>query len=480
MVVDFRNDPEEVQAAFQNYYKRTDLKGKVDIQRLYTLQNTIDNYKVFNKDEMQAVVKTFVEGNVDGIPSMLRNIVDNYVLPMKTEDKDTFRKNVNRYIRSYGFLSQVMTYIDTDLEEYFIFCKLLYKYLPYTKETLPMEILEQIDLDKLRQQLCFEGALHLDDDDASIEMKAGRDVAPKKPDEILPLANILNIVNEPFREYLNNNDKIIRPIIQEVVQDVEVNQSFAKGNNLEILKGIVYEKLLDKTDEYENIVSDLLDQLENKTDNAESLVRALIDKVFENQRKNMNLVFDAERLIAAIVAEHKDDFQDFAKYIRPMDEQAKYLLQLIVKSSLPKYDGCNDLLKDTLNQVYCSEELDMNDRHRHFNLLLAKYEVFLKKVYYLINGHEVSPVLKDHPKPTYIDALLSLPCLASLKNNPDERYQKFHNYSEMVKSWRDTEAHESAMLTEQELKAATHILVTMYLFVITQNTAVLDEVGALE
>ena len=90
------------------------------------------------------------------------------------------------------------------------------------------------------------------------------------------------------------------------------------------------------------------------------------------------------------------------------------------------------------------------------------------------------PVLTDHALPAFMDAVLSFPCLSGLRNNPDERYQKFANYLELVKGWRNGESHEAGVTTEQEVKVATHVLVTMYVFVVSQVTAELEEVGAME
>ena len=102
---------------------------------------------------------------------------------MEDAEKDRFRKLVNRYIRQYGFIAQVMTFVDPDLEKYYVFLKVLYKYLPYTKETLPVDILEHIDLDKLRIQLSFEGQLELEDEEKELSASRIGEPGKKKPDE---------------------------------------------------------------------------------------------------------------------------------------------------------------------------------------------------------------------------------------------------------------------------------------------------------
>lgn len=480
MVIDFRNKAEDVQAMFQQYYQRTDLEGKVDIQRLYTLRTKLDGYKVYTPDEVREVAKAVVENRLNNVPYMLRKIVDDYVLPMSNEDKDLFRKYVDRYIRSYGFLSQVMDFIDTDLEEFYIFCKLLYKYLPYTKETLPMEILEQINLDKLRQQMTYDGTLELEAEDYTLKTTTGQDPTQKQPDETLPLAEILNIVNEPFKDFLTSHDKVVRSIVEDIQEDVEIIEAFRAGNNADILAKLIYEKLMEKAAGNIDKFMDLLNELSDNTPFSKAFVSAMVDLMAKNTANDQALPFDAAKLIAMIVNDQEREFDALKQWIRPLDEIVDTLLHLIVKESLPKYDGMNDLIKDTLNQLYCNENLRGVDKRRHFNTLLSKYEAFLKKLFYILNEHEMRPVLADHLAPSFMDAVLSFPCLAGLRSNPDERYQVFSTYLEFVKTWRNDESHEAGISTEQELRAATHIVVAMYVFVVSQITADLEMVGAME
>ncbi len=481
MVIDFRNQAEDVQEAFQQYYQRTDVEGTVDLQRLYTLKGKIDEFKVYSPDEVRSVAEAVVKNKLSNVPGILKDIVDNYVMPMQNDEKDLLRKYVDRYVRSYGFLSQVMDFIDTDLEEFYIFAKLLYKYLPYTKETLPMEILEQINLDKLRQQLTFDGTLPLEAEDTTMPTTVGKDPTKKKPDEELPLAEILNIVNEPFVAFLTSHDKVMRSVVDDLQEDAELIEAFRSNNNPDILAKLVYEKLMEKAEGNIEKFFEFLKELQDETPFSKTFVSAMVDLMAKNTATDQALKFDAEKLISLIVDDIECEFTDLQRWIRPMPELTETMLRQLVKETMPKYDGMNELVKDSMNNLYCRKEMRMVDRRRHFNTLLYKYEVFLKKLYYILNGYEMRPVMREHKAPSLLDAILSFPCLAGLRNNHDERYHKFSLYLENVKGWRNDETHEASTIsTEQELKAATHILMTMYVFVVSQTTADLEEVGAME
>ena len=43
------------------------------------------------------------------------------------KEKENFRKNINKYVRQYSFISQIITFIDINLEKFYLFTKLLSK-----------------------------------------------------------------------------------------------------------------------------------------------------------------------------------------------------------------------------------------------------------------------------------------------------------------------------------------------------------------
>src|SRR5690606_3201385 len=54
-ILDFVNDPEEIQASFQPYYEATILSETTDPNLLYDLQADLDPFQVYTEEEMEAV-----------------------------------------------------------------------------------------------------------------------------------------------------------------------------------------------------------------------------------------------------------------------------------------------------------------------------------------------------------------------------------------------------------------------------------------
>lgn len=475
MILDFRNTAVQVQEAFQPYYTNISLDGEVDTQRIYTCKEDIDQYQIFNEEEVDRVVQYVINDKVSSIPSILLNIVEERVKVLSTEDQDLFRKQVDRYVRQYGFTAQFLDFSDPELEKYYIFCKLLYKFLPYTKETLPMEILELVDLEKLRIQMSYDGVIELEDEEAEINSPRMGEPTVMVPDEQRSLKEILDMVNSPYADILNENDVVIRQIWQEVMEDPEVNDAFRADNTYDALMSLVKEKFDEKVADQIERYYDFAEVMEKEKGFSMVLMERFVDALSRQTRRQQDLVYNEELLKEKIVKVMEPEFAEMSKYMRPLYEVVEYLFFVLNAESIPKLDGINELVKDTLNQVYAAPSLRLVDKRRNFNQLITKYEAFLKKLYYLIHEEEIEG--QYGADSSLADALHAFGSLWGLRNNPSPEYKKFADYLSMVRQWRNDESHLAPSASENEVERATTILVAMYLYVTGWSITDLEEAG---
>ena len=464
MVVDFRNDVDKVKKAFQQYYTETILEGEVDTQRLYSLRDDVDVYRIFSEEEVNRVVADLLDPKkVFGVPSFIKRIVDDRVLPMSDEDKDRYRKLVNRYVRQYGFMAQLMDFIDPSLEKYYVFCKVFYKYLPYTKETLPMEILDRIDLDKLRIQMSFEGQLELEDEEQTLQSSRIGDVGQKRDEEKLTVREILNIANSPWDQFLDENDKILKQIWDEILVDPEVNDAFKANNTWDILLNIVKdkfnEKIADQIEKYYNFA----EVLAREKSLSITLMKRFVEALAERTSRASQLAYDEDELKERIAEAMREVLADVTSHIRSLEEFIDALFYVLNKASIPTLDGVNDLVKNDLNNIYNNPQIRIVDKVSHFNSLVSKYEAYLKKLYYLIHDEEIEG--QDGKSATLPNAIHGFGCLWNLKYATSEEGKKYNGFLQMVRDWRNDTAHTAPTTTEQEIDAAIKIIVAMYLYV---------------
>ena len=481
MVIDFRNDHEKVQKAFQEYYTETTLEGDVDTQRIYTLKHDIEQWNLFNESEVESVAKALVSSTgVSGVPSILKRIVDERVMPLEDDEKDRYRKTVSRYVRQYGFLAQLIDFTDPDLERFYIFCKVFYKFLPYTKETLPMEILDLIDLDKLRIQMSYEGQLELENEEQTLRSSRIGEPGQKKPDNELPVSEILNMANSPFAGLLNENDKILRQIWDGILSDPDVVDAFHAGNSYDILINIVREKFDEKValeiEKYYNFA----EVLEREQAFTLTLVRKFVDALAERTARTNNFTYNEEELKEILCTVLREEFEALSGRLRSLEEIVNTFFFTLNETSIPQLDGVDGLIKTALNNVYANTAIGLLEKRTYFNSLVAKYEAFLKKLYYLLNQDEV-PRHPDHPEksPGLSECIFAFPCLKNLKYSTDEKEQKFKVYLDLLRQWRNDEAHLSPNATDEEVNAALKIVTSMYMFVVGNNITDLEMAGAL-
>ena len=89
MVIDFRNDGEKVQKSFQQYYTETTLNGEVDTQRVYTMKKDIEDWNIFNEQEIDAVVSSLhIRKNLSAVPSLFKKIIEDRVTPLEDDEKE--------------------------------------------------------------------------------------------------------------------------------------------------------------------------------------------------------------------------------------------------------------------------------------------------------------------------------------------------------------------------------------------------------
>lgn len=467
MVIDFRNDKDKVLKSFQQYYEETTLTGEVDTQRVYSMKAEIDKWNIFNEQEVDSVVTSLhIKKNLSGIPSLFKKIIDDRVKPLTDEDKDKYRKLVARYVRQYGFIAQLMDFTDPDLEKYYIFCKMFYKFLPYTIETLPMEILDLIDLDKLRIQLSFEGFLELEDENSELKSSRIGEIGQKKEDEKKTVAEILDMANSPFANILDENDKILKQIWDAVLEDPEVTDAFHANNSYDILMNIVKEKFDEKIFEQIDKYMNLQSVLEKERTLSVTLIRKFVDALAERTANGNNLVYDESVLKDKIYEVLKSEFEDVCHYIRGFNEIVDNLFFVLNSDSIPSLDGVDEMVKTTLNNLFANPNLRLVDKRVYFNSLVAKYEAYLRKLYYLIHNEEVQPYNNGTTTTDGLaNAIHSFDCLWGLKNNPKSEYQKFSAYLDLLRQWRNDEVHLAPNAVESEVDAAIKIVTSMYLFV---------------
>jgi len=167
-IVDFVNEPEEILAAFRQYYSTAELADVSDPNVVLDLRNKLDAMGLYDRFEVERVAKVAV--NPKATPADLDAAigpVSNRLLTRFRQAQQAsragadgtkareaakaemevlllFKRDLGSYVRLYEFLGQMFDYGNTDFEKLYLFSKMLLPLLDYGRER------EGVDLSALR------------------------------------------------------------------------------------------------------------------------------------------------------------------------------------------------------------------------------------------------------------------------------------------------------------------------------------------
>jgi type I restriction enzyme R subunit len=209
-VMDFVNTTEEILESFQPYYQKTMLVGETDPNRLYTLETDIKNYNLFTVSELDSFSEIFFDKSKEQelLQPILNRVVQNWGRLEVQEERENFRSLIQSYIRLYGYISQIATFSDIDLEKLYVFLKYLNKKLPKRERQNIEDITSLVDLDSFRMEETFRGKISLEDNDGEFEALSVGSSRTFVEDEREALSLIIQKINDIHGSPLSEEDRI--------------------------------------------------------------------------------------------------------------------------------------------------------------------------------------------------------------------------------------------------------------------------------
>ena len=247
LVLDFVNDPEQVQEAFQQYYGTTTLAEETDPNKLYDLQSLLEGFDLYDEETIEKFCGIFYSKNKPD--ELLQGILDGVVekwSERETDEREEFRSALQSYIRLYGYISQLITFNDVAWEKLYIFGRHLNKKLPKREHSDLQGLLESVDLDSFRVQKTYENLnLSLDPRDSELEGISSGVGAIREPEQDF-LSNIINTLNDAHQTNFTTEDKVDIATINQKVQDNEELRQVIEGENSDSNKEYKFNEVIDK------------------------------------------------------------------------------------------------------------------------------------------------------------------------------------------------------------------------------------------
>lgn len=269
-VLDFRNKPEEIHAAFKPFYERTPVEELTDAQHLYRLQHQIDEAGIVFEEEIDAFCEVYFKprrketvhdhARMNGV---LDKAVERYkALP---EDGQEALKGLFVNFRNlYGFLSQVIPYQDSDLEKLYTYLRFLLTKLPRRASGPAYHLEDDVELQYYRLQKISEGQIDLSGGEAD-PLKGPSDVGTgRSGDDVIRLSELIDILNEHFGTDFTQADQLFFDQIQEEAVANENLRKAAAVNSVDdfryvfdkAFEGLVIDRMEGNDEIFNRLMSD--------------------------------------------------------------------------------------------------------------------------------------------------------------------------------------------------------------------------------
>lgn len=270
-VLDFVNDPAEIQEAFRQYYEGSVMGEQVDPDKLYEVKAELDASGIYLQTEVTEFARVFFAPKRRQSPSdhkAMNAVLDQAVarfshLQSTEEDEaELWRGKLQAFRNLYGFLSQVIPYQDSDLEKLFTYLRHLALKLPKRKSGPGYQFDEEVELDYYRLQKISEGSISLNEGYAK-PLDGPREVGSGMlREEQVSLSRLIDIINERFGGELNEADQLFFDQIAEAASQDESLQKAAEVNSLDkfqlVFRQVLESLFIERMDLNEELFTDYM------------------------------------------------------------------------------------------------------------------------------------------------------------------------------------------------------------------------------
>lgn len=228
-VLDFANDTETIQKAFEPYYRTTILSEETDPNKLHDLKAILDGYQVYSWQQVEQLVELYLTGaDRDQLDPILDACVAGYNADLDEDGQVNFKGKAKIFVRTYGFLGSILPYNNAAWERLSIFLNFLIPKLPAPREDdLSKGILEVIDMDSYRPEVQATISIALPDQDAEIGPIPTSGGGFKPEPELDRLSNIIKAFNDQFGKIdWKDTDKIRKVISEEIPAKVSSDKAY--------------------------------------------------------------------------------------------------------------------------------------------------------------------------------------------------------------------------------------------------------------
>ncbi len=308
-ILDFFNEAQDILDAFLPYYTKAELADVSDPQIIYDLQGKLDEEGIYHWQEVEAFALAFLNPKAANanLKYYCQPAIDRFKQRYTTaevarrqaleqrraaqgnsnhlkqaahelkaageqiDQLDLFKKNLQSFVRLYEFLSQIVDYEDTELEQLCVYAKHLHPLL--RRDRLEQEDIDisELELTHYRLTKRAEQKLRLADNEGEYSLKPGSAIGTGKAHdpEKQRLSEIIQALNDLFGAEVSDDDQVqfLHTIAQRISRQDDVMAQVNNHNPDQVMHGLfpkrVIDTVLDAMTDHEKLSLEVLDNEES-------------------------------------------------------------------------------------------------------------------------------------------------------------------------------------------------------------------------
>ncbi|MDE2807407.1 MAG: DEAD/DEAH box helicase family protein [Gemmatimonadota bacterium] len=289
-VLDFVNKREEIQEAFKQFYEGAVMGEQVDPARLYEIKAELDASGIYLNEEIDRFCQVFFKSKAKQSPADHREMnasldpaVDRFKILRQenVEAAEAWRSHLWDFRNLYSFLSQIIPYQDSDLEQLYTYLRFLASKLPKRSVGSSYHFDDEVRLEYYRLQKISEGSISLSEGyvkplDGPREVGSG--LIREEP---VRLSRLIDVINERFGTDFNEADQLFfDQIIEAAIQDDSLHQA-AQANAIDKFQLVFRQVLESLFIERMDLNEDLFARFMNESEFQEVVAERLGKDVYE-------------------------------------------------------------------------------------------------------------------------------------------------------------------------------------------------------
>lgn len=229
-VLDFVNDHEAIYDAFKPYYQRTALGDIPSDEKLASLGNTLDEWKIYTQSDIDEFANIWFSGRTtptNNEHKRLNAIIDKAIEKYQhisddpehnEEQQKLFKSQLQSYLNLYLFVSQILPYADSIHEKRYVYLKALMMKLQRGKQSEKLDLSKMAILQYYRLQQIGEGSIKLNEGEAEPQ-KGSTDVGTGQVSLTEELDKLIKELNEAFTTEFTLADQLFFESVEKFARE---------------------------------------------------------------------------------------------------------------------------------------------------------------------------------------------------------------------------------------------------------------------